>query len=73
MAGGDFTVDGGRDALIKLMSRGITPTALLVMEKYMAVGVLLGLKDLSLRCPEDVDVVSFGDSGAVLAPILSLR
>ena len=68
VACGDFTVDGGRVALTELMRRDSTPTAVIVMEKYMAVGVLLGLKDLSLRCPEDVEVVSFGDPDAVLAP-----
>ena len=45
----------------RLLSSGERPTALLVMDDVMAVGVLGALRELGLRVPEDVSVVSFNN------------
>jgi len=57
----DFAEAGGSDAVRRLLSSGERPTALLVMDDVMAVGVLGALRELGLRVPEDVSVVSFNN------------
>jgi DNA-binding LacI/PurR family transcriptional regulator len=55
-------VDAARAAVQQLFATRNHPTALLVLNNVMLLGVLRGLRDLSLRCPEDVSLVGFDDN-----------
>jgi len=56
---GDFTMSSGREAA-ELLTK-LAPTALLVMNNAMTIGVLKYLRSRRLRVPEDVSLVCFGD------------
>lgn len=58
---GDFTLDGGKRAAAELLERGDIPSALVVANDLMAIGVILRLQEAGLRVPEDVAVVGFDD------------
>jgi DNA-binding LacI/PurR family transcriptional regulator len=58
---GDFTMDGGRRAARELIERGNLPSALMVANDLMAIGVILTLQEAGYRVPEDVAVVGFDD------------
>lgn len=68
IAEGDFNVEGGRAALAELMSRDIHYTAILALNNFMAIGVIHGFRERSIRCPEDMSVVTFGDLGLSWTP-----
>jgi len=57
----DYAEEGGSEAIRRLLSSGERPTALLVMDDVMAVGVLGALRELGLHVPRDVSVVSFNN------------
>lgn len=61
VADGDFTQASGYAAATELLTTGESPDALFVGNDTMAIGALLALQDLGLRCPEDVAVVGFDD------------
>lgn len=61
IADGDFTQAAGYAAATQILTTGERPDALFVANDTMAVGALLALQDLGLRCPEDVAVVGFDD------------
>jgi LacI family transcriptional regulator len=54
-------VDAARAAVQRLFARPDHPTALLVTNNVMMLGVLRGLKALGLHCPQDVSLVGFDD------------
>jgi LacI family transcriptional regulator len=56
-----LTIQGGRDAMQQLLSLPHRPTAVFINNNLLALGALLALKDLGLRCPEDVALVGFDD------------
>lgn len=58
---GDFTQAAGYEAAIALFRGDDRPDALFVANDTMAIGALLALQDMGLRCPEDVAVVGFDD------------
>lgn len=58
---GDFTLDSGRAAAQKLLQNDRLPTALLVLNDLMAIGVMLTLQNAGVRVPEDVAIVGFDD------------
>lgn len=58
---GDFTLNGGRRAARELIERGNLPSALMVANDLMAIGVILALQEAGYRVPEDVAVVGFDD------------
>lgn len=60
-APGDFSVDGGSEAMTLLLNRPSPPTAVFAISDEMAMGALKALRDHGLRCPEDVSVVGFDD------------
>jgi DNA-binding LacI/PurR family transcriptional regulator len=57
-AGGD-SPDGGRQAMRTLLESGFTPTAVVCVNDFMALGVLRLLRERGLRVPEDVSVVGY--------------
>ncbi len=55
-------VDPAREAVKQVFATRDHPTALLVLNNVMMLGVMRGLRDLHLRCPEDVSLVGFDDN-----------
>lgn len=59
---GDFTREGGRAAVVRLLTANPDLTGVLVLNDVMAAGVLTGLQDdLGLLVPDRVSVVGFDD------------
>ena len=51
--------EGGRKAARQLLASGFTPTAIICVNDFMAIGVLRELRDQGLRVPQDVSVTGF--------------
>jgi LacI family transcriptional regulator len=58
---GDFTREGGYEAVERLLAAGIVFTAVFAANDLAAVGVLACLRGHGLRVPEDVSVAGFDD------------
>lgn len=58
---GDFTIVGGRTAMLNLMALPKPPTAVFFMSDEMAFGGLQALRELGLRPGVDVSVIGFDD------------
>lgn len=59
---GDFSVEGGREAIGRLLELEDPPTAVFAMSDEMALGALDELRQRSIRCPEDMAVIGFDDN-----------
>ncbi len=59
---GDFSIDGGREAVSRLLELDDPPTAVFAMNDEMALGALDELRRRSMRSPEDMAVVGFDDN-----------
>ncbi|ALC91891.1 LacI family transcriptional regulator [Bacillus sp. FJAT-18017] len=57
----EFLREGGMEAVRELMEHTDQPTAMLVADDFMALGVLNMLDELGVRVPEDISVVSFNN------------
>ena len=66
-------METGRSAIHELHKAGVEFDGVVAITDTVAIGVIRGLADLGLRCPEDVRVVGFDDIAAseFLAPSLS--
>jgi DNA-binding LacI/PurR family transcriptional regulator len=62
MAEGDFTEEGGAEAMRRLLADGEAPDAVFVASDLMARGALRTLHEAGLAVPGDVSVVGFDDS-----------
>jgi DNA-binding LacI/PurR family transcriptional regulator len=58
---GDHTLDGGRDAMHKILSLDAWPTALMCSNDMTAIGVQHALFEANLKVPEDFSLVGFDD------------
>lgn len=58
---GNFSVDGGHEAMVRLLATPRPPTAVFAMSDEMAIGAIRAVRDHGLRVPEDVSVVGFDD------------
>lgn len=58
---GNFTVDGGREAMAGLLKGSEGPTAVFAMSDEMAFGAMAAIRDRGLRIPDDIAVVGFDD------------
>jgi len=69
----DYKEDGGYSETLAVLSREIRPTALFVINHPMTIGALNAIRDLGLRVPRDVSIVSFDDPAwaPLLDPALS--
>lgn len=56
-----FLREGGREAVSELLKLKDPPTALVVTDDLMALGVLNTLSDLGVSVPDDISVVSFNN------------
>ncbi|MDP4169977.1 MAG: LacI family DNA-binding transcriptional regulator [Bacillota bacterium] len=57
----EFLREGGREAVGELMSLEQCPTALVVADDFMALGVLNTLDEMGLSVPGDISIVSFNN------------
>lgn len=58
---GRYTQTGGYEAFLNLMRKEEKPDAVFVCNNVMTTGVLLAIKELRLRVPEDIGIVGFDD------------
>lgn len=70
---GDFTLDGGRRVGRELLKLSQLPSALMVANDAMALGVILTLQENGVRIPEDVAIVGFDDipEAKIIRPALT--
>lgn len=62
VADGNFTADGGADAMRRILESGARPDAIFVASDLMARGALTVLAAAGLRVPEDIAIMGFDDS-----------
>jgi len=58
---GAWTIQGGYEAMNRLIGRGIPFTGVIAHNDHMAMGAIRALQDAGLRVPEDVSVVGCDD------------
>ncbi|MDD2647869.1 MAG: LacI family DNA-binding transcriptional regulator [Eubacteriales bacterium] len=56
---GDYTMDGGYNAVKALMSLPARPSALFITNFEMTIGGMLALSELGIKVPEDISVIGF--------------
>ncbi len=56
-----LSVEAGKQAALSLLSRDDRPRALFVNNNYLSLGALLAIKELGLKCPDDIALVGFDD------------
>lgn len=59
---GGWDADGARRAVVDALARRVRPTAIFAVNNLLAEGLWRGARDLGLRIPEDLSVVSFDDA-----------
>ena len=57
----DFMLEGGKEAVKQLMNLKEPPSALVVADDFMALGVLNMLDEMNIVVPDDISVVSFNN------------
>lgn len=57
----EFLLEGGREAINELMQLDEPPTALVVADDLMALGVLNTLDEMGISVPDDISIVSFNN------------
>ena len=62
---GDWTFESGYDLGRKLMASAHRPSALFALSEVMAVGCLQALQEANYRIPQDLAIVTVGDSRLV--------
>jgi DNA-binding LacI/PurR family transcriptional regulator len=69
----DFTLEGGKRAAHAFMQLGELPTAIMVINDLMAIGVILELQEAGYSIPGDVAVVGFDDipEATIVRPTLT--
>lgn len=70
---GGFGKNVGYDGFMQFYSSGHVPEFIFAMTYPIALGIYEATKELGLRIPQDVDLISFGDSDVsrVISPALS--
>jgi LacI family transcriptional regulator len=58
---GNHTLDGGRDAMKRILAQASLPTAIMCSNDLTAIGVQHALFEANLRVPDDFSVVGFDD------------
>ncbi len=56
-----FEIEDGYQAALRVLSRKPRPTALVVINDWLAIGAIRAANDLGLQIPKDVSVASFDD------------
>lgn len=76
IATGDMRVEGGREAMEKLLSCNPRPTAVVASNDLMAVGALQAARAARIRVPKDLSIIGFDDlpiAGMVHPPLSTIR
>ncbi len=70
---GDFTLESGKQVVHTLIERGELPSALVVVNDLMAIGVILALQEAGYNVPDDVAVLGFDDipEATIVRPALT--
>lgn len=70
---GDFTLESGRQAARKLLTRRNWPPVLFVVNDLMAIGMILELQDAGYNIPEDIAIMGFDDipEASIIRPHLT--
>jgi LacI family transcriptional regulator len=58
---GDFRLEGGYRCAVDMLKLSPRPTALFATNYEMTLGTLRALRELGIKCPEEVSLVSFDD------------
>jgi LacI family repressor for deo operon, udp, cdd, tsx, nupC, and nupG len=58
---GNFTIESGHAAAMRLLGRARRPTAIFAASDEMAIGAILAVRDLGLNVPGDVSVIGIDD------------
>jgi LacI family transcriptional regulator len=56
-----FEIEDGYQAVYKVLSKKPRPTALVVINDFLAIGAIRAANDLGLQIPKDVSIASFDD------------
>ncbi|GAA4080920.1 LacI family DNA-binding transcriptional regulator [Amphibacillus indicireducens] len=59
--GNFFSYEGGREAMIRLLSLQDRPTAVVVAGDHMALGAIKVIKEAGLKVPDDISIIGFDD------------
>lgn len=70
---GDWSMDSGKSAMRRLISKGNLPTALFVANDAMAIGAIMTSQDSGISIPGDISIVGFDniDQSAYIRPTLT--
>jgi DNA-binding LacI/PurR family transcriptional regulator len=73
MVESDFTLEGGRRITREIVAAGDLPSALIVVNDLMAIGVILELQEAGYSVPKDVAVIGFDDipEATIVRPALT--
>ena len=58
---GNHRVDGGHDAMQRILASGAKPTAVLASNDLTAIGAMGAIAEAGLRVPQDISVIGFDD------------
>jgi len=61
MRPGGFSMQGGHRAALEILQLPNPPTAILVCNNRMTLGLMRALRGLDLKCPQDISVIGFDD------------
>jgi len=73
---GDHTLDGGRDAMNKILALPKWPTAIMCSNDMTAIGVLHSLYEAKLKVPDDLSLIGFDDihlAEYTIPPLTTIR
>ncbi|GAA4843124.1 transcriptional regulator DegA [Paenibacillus vulneris] len=65
---GDFTVSGGKEAMLRLLDMEEPPTAVFACNDLLAIGAIQGARERGLQLPQQLSVVGFDNT--ILATII---
>ena len=58
---GNHRVDGGHQAMLRILDSGAKPTAVVASNDLTAIGAMGAISERGLRVPEDISVIGFDD------------
>jgi LacI family transcriptional regulator len=73
---GNHRVDGGHDAMQRILESGARPTAVFASNDLTAIGAMGAIGEFGLRVPRDISVIGFDDiqlSAYTMPPLTTVR
>jgi DNA-binding LacI/PurR family transcriptional regulator len=58
---GNHRLDGGHEAMIRLLDKGVRPTAILTSNDMTAIGAMGAMFERGLKVPQDMSIIGFDD------------